>query len=188
MSFSKVLTGAFVAAALLSSTFAQTATNENQLDLPAIIAAGPPPEPSIAINVATQTVEFDLPAAEAAAAADQSAVAISSSKVKRNVCDAQIQGAGPVPSPDTDQAFLDLKDFSAAATNAKTPKGYKNTFQDLKAENNALGYMGYTLLDSYDVQLCSEKCDAINGCAAFNVGEYEELTSESAQKLMPISL
>lgn len=46
-----------------------------------------------------------------------------------------------------------------------------NTFKNLQAENNALGYMGYTLMDSYDVLGCSQKCDAINGCSAFNVGE-----------------
>lgn len=37
--------------------------------------------------------------------------------------------------------------------------------------NNAMGYMGFTLMDTYDVTACSQKCNAIDGCAAFNVGK-----------------
>ena len=104
MTFSKFVVAA---AALAGSTFAQSGTTEPQFDVAAIAAAGPPPEPSIAINVPSQTVHFDAVAVEHSAAAEQSAAAqdSGSSKVKRAACDPQILGKGPVPSPDTDQAF-----------------------------------------------------------------------------------
>lgn len=29
--------------------------------------------------------------------------------------------------------------------------------------------MGYQLLSTYDTQLCSQKCDKVNGCLSFNL-------------------
>ncbi|KAF2170723.1 hypothetical protein M409DRAFT_63804 [Zasmidium cellare ATCC 36951] len=169
MNFSKLFKGAVAIAALTSNAFAQSVPAD--FDISAIAAAGPPPTPTIASNVAAQTVVYNANAVEASAAAEQSAAAQDSAatKVKRAACDPQLQGAGPVPCPDTDQAFVSYAAFASAASAAPTPSGYVNTFKNLKAMNNALGYMGYTLMDTYDVPLCSSKCDKINGCAAFNV-------------------
>ncbi|KAF7193493.1 hypothetical protein HII31_05167 [Pseudocercospora fuligena] len=157
--------------ALLASALGLVSAQEPQLDIAAIAAAGPPPSPSIATNAPAQTVVYNAAGASQSAAAEQSAHPDSkrATPVKRAACDPQWAGKGTVPSPDTDQAFLSYSAFSDAANAAPTPAGYTNTFKNLKAMNNALGYMGYTLLDTYDVQLCSQKCDAINGCAAFNV-------------------
>lgn len=38
------------------------------------------------------------------------------------------------------------------------------------------GYMGYSLLDSYDAIKCSQRCDANKGCSSFNI-YYVSLTS-----------
>ncbi|KAI1317674.1 hypothetical protein F5Y16DRAFT_419478 [Xylariaceae sp. FL0255] len=95
----------------------------------------------------------------------------SSSKRRRtdDACAPQPTGAGPTPYPDTPQAFENDPYFSTEADLAFTPKGYTLTFQNLNASNNANGYMGYTLLDSYDVQGCAAACNAIYGCEAINI-------------------
>ena len=87
-----------IAALLAGVTAAQGAP---QLDIAAIAQAGPPPEPSIAINVPEQKVTYDGPAVESAAAAQQSSAATSTgaTKVKRAACDPQWTGKGSVPSP-----------------------------------------------------------------------------------------
>ncbi|KAF2173537.1 hypothetical protein M409DRAFT_15817 [Zasmidium cellare ATCC 36951] len=166
MSLFKVITGTLTATALYKSALADGTTSEPQFDVAMIAEAGPPPSPSIATNVPAQTIVYDAVAVESSAAAEQTS---DPSKVKRNACDPQQAGAGPVPSPDTDSAFVTYSAFVSAASAAPTPSGYVNTFKNFNAMNNALGYMGFTLLDTYDVPLCSRNCDAINGCAAFNV-------------------
>ncbi|KAF2171165.1 hypothetical protein M409DRAFT_50643 [Zasmidium cellare ATCC 36951] len=140
-----------------------------QVDIAAVASAGPPPQPRVQTNVPSQTVKYDHVAAETAAAAEQSAEANEPDVQRRDACDPQWLGHGPIPTPDTAEAFVSYASFSSAALAAPTPTGYTNTFKDLNAMNNALGYMGFTLLDTYDVTACSQKCDAIDGCAAFNV-------------------
>ena len=163
----KIMASRYLAAAAAALLLYSTASAQD-LDIAAVAAAGPPPSPSIATNVPSQTVVYDSDSAQQSAAAQQSASpATPASKVKRAACDPQVMGNGPVPSPDTDDAFVSYSSFSSAALAAPTPFGYVNTFKNLKAENNALGYMGYTLLDAYDTIDCSKKCDAINGCSAF---------------------
>lgn len=170
-------------AAILLSTIALVAAADPQLDIAAIDAAGPPPQPTIATNAPGQKVSYDATSASAAAAATQSAQAFDTeadpasgstaggSKVKRAACDPQWTGKGPVPNPDTASAFLAYAPFASAASAAPTPTGYNLAFKNLQAENNALGYMGFTLLDSYDTKLCASKCNEIYGCNAFNIGK-----------------
>ncbi|TKA69522.1 hypothetical protein B0A49_07182 [Cryomyces minteri] len=62
-------------------------------------------------------------------------------------CAIQPDGYGPKVTPDTTGAFLAYPDFHTTAKNAKTPKGYVNTFTDL---NDAL-------------------CDNTTLCTAFNI-------------------
>ena len=167
--------------ALLLSGAALAASTDPQLDIAAVAEAGSPPQPSIAVNAPAQTVTYDATSASAAAAATQSAQAFDTevgkdgstngSKMKRAACDPQWTGKGPIPNPDTASAFLAYGPFASAASSAPVPTGYNLAFKDLKAENNALGYMGFTLLDTYDTQLCAKKCDAIYGCNAFNIGK-----------------
>lgn len=86
-----------------------------------------------------------------------------------NNCTPQPKGAGPVPSPDTPEAFVAFPAFSEAALAAATPKGYKQTFQNLKAAYSGYSYITFSNLDSYDTAACSAKCDAYKGCSSFNV-------------------
>jgi hypothetical protein len=78
-------------------------------------------------------------------------------------------GAGPIPYPDTPEAFLAFNIIAKAALNAVTPNGYTSTFTNELAANNAPGYAGYYALDSYDPDLCAAKCAATDGCASFNI-------------------
>jgi len=131
--------------------------------------------PVVGIQAQATTVAYNPTTASAAVAASVSAVGLSTDAVEkraieaRSACDAQPTGALSPAQPDTVDTFMNDPRFSSAANGAKTPAGYTNTFTDLSASNNAYGYMGYTTLDSYDVQACSAKCDAINGCASFNI-------------------
>ena len=87
----------------------------------------------------------------------------------RGACQPQAAGAGPVPSPDTPTAFLGDTDFSSAALNAVPPAGYQNTFTNLQGSCSTSGYLGYTTLNSYDVDECATRCTAIDGCSGFNI-------------------
>ncbi|CAK1367665.1 hypothetical protein CB0940_11561 [Cercospora beticola] len=158
----------YLAAALAASVTVLAA--DLQLDIAVVAAAGAPPTPSIAQDAPSQTIHYDAAAIQQQAAAEQKAdPATPATKFKRAACDPLWAGKGPIPNPDTSEAFLDFADLSNAALAAPTPAGYTNTFKNLKAMNNALGYMGYDLLDKYDAVECSKKCDVRDGCAAFNI-------------------
>lgn len=92
------------------------------------------------------------------------------SKVKRDdTCVQQPAGIAHKSSPDTDTAFLSDDYYSNAAKNAATPLGFNQIFTNTQASPNAPGYAGFTLLDTYDVQKCADKCNAISGCTSFNI-------------------
>ncbi|KAF3038829.1 hypothetical protein E8E12_006552 [Didymella heteroderae] len=76
---------------------------------------------------------------------------------------------GLLPSSDTASAFLACAPFVSSVSAAPTPTGYSLTFKNLQAENNTLGYMGFTLFDTYDTDLCVSKCNKTYGCIAFNI-------------------
>ncbi|KAI4675193.1 uncharacterized protein J4E88_008098 [Alternaria novae-zelandiae] len=84
-------------------------------------------------------------------------------------CSEQPLGKGPVPSPDSPEAFLVMEEISKAATDASTPTGYVNKFKNLKGSNNAVAYLGYKTLDTYDTQACADSCTEKEGCSAFNI-------------------
>lgn len=142
-----------------------------------IEAADPIPTvtiPIVNIEAKATTVSYAEAAAASTIAAEVASGGIMSVNkrneiVRRGTCAAQAAGSGPVPSTDSAAAFMADPDFAQAANSAITPAGYVNTFTNQGASNNAYGYMGYTVLTSYDVAGCSAKCDAINGCAAFNI-------------------
>jgi len=158
-----------------------------QLDLAALIAQGPPATATIATTAGIITMDPSSLASEAAASITasplpqtlldaalekRSTFATTSSTSSVNACatrPAQPTGAGPVPSPDTASAFLANAAISSIAVNAPTPSGYVSAFTNLQAENNAYGYMGYTLLNSYDTAACAAQCNTIAGCQAINV-------------------
>ncbi|KAF1354582.1 hypothetical protein BDV97DRAFT_374662 [Delphinella strobiligena] len=154
------------------------------LDWDAIDALEPVPTPTIPIVDASAYATIVAYTASAAASTVSAQIAASglstadlvgtdesddSTTSKRSI-QRSIQKRGvAATSPDTDVAFFADSRYSAAALNASTPSGYTQTFQNLNASNNAFGYMGYTVLSSYDTAGCAAKCDAISGCASFNL-------------------
>ncbi|KAF2964091.1 hypothetical protein GQX73_g9463 [Xylaria multiplex] len=89
--------------------------------------------------------------------------------ILKRACQAQTLGSGPSPDVDTAAAFLSFPAFSEAAEAAATPVGCALNYRSLNASSNAYGYLGFTLLESYDTQSCATKCADINGCRSFNI-------------------
>ncbi|KAI4720392.1 hypothetical protein E4T48_03404 [Aureobasidium sp. EXF-10727] len=162
-----------VAAAFAAMAVANPLPQE--IDWAAVDALAPIPTvtiPVVDVSAQASTVSYQPSAAASSIAVQVKASGVSSAGLKARAaatCKPQPTGAGPVPSDDTPEAFLAYEDFSTIAKSASTPQGYYNTFTDLKASNNAYGYLGYTVLDEYSTQTCASKCDAIKGCAAFNL-------------------
>lgn len=89
---------------------------------------------------------------------------------KRTACALQPTGiSSTTPTADNPSAFVSNTVFASIASAAATPAGYTNTFTNLQGSNNAMGYLGFTTLQTYDSQACASKCDKINGCMAVNI-------------------
>ncbi|THV51538.1 hypothetical protein BGAL_0107g00100 [Botrytis galanthina] len=107
------------------------------------ITTGPPvgvPAQSVAYNASTAIVAATQAVASQSVAISDAANAL---KVKRTACEAQPAGAtGALAyASDSPSAFLANPGFSDAASAASTPAGYTQSFQNIKASNNANGYM-----------------------------------------------
>lgn len=80
-------------------------------------------------------------------------------------CSAQPDGYGPVPDPDTPEAFLNDPELHALAQKAPTTvpsignTQYKQVFKDLNGATSAQSYLGLKVLESYDVATCAALCD-----------------------------
>ncbi|KAG9645674.1 glycoside hydrolase, partial [Aureobasidium melanogenum] len=155
--------------------------NAQTFDMDMILAEEPVPTPSIPVVYVTgdnptttasaTTVSYAESQAAASVSSEVIAAASSTALDKRaaSTCVPQPTGISYKSSPDTASAFLADGYYSSVASAALTPAGYVSTFTNLQASNNAYGYMGYQLLKTYDTQLCSQKCDNINGCLSFNI-------------------
>ncbi|XP_014555675.1 hypothetical protein COCVIDRAFT_38548 [Bipolaris victoriae FI3] len=64
--------------------------------------------------------------------------------------------------------FLADGNLASQALNARTPDGYTRTYQNLKSCVQANGYMGYTIMSSYNVQEYADRCSRTIGCQGFN--------------------
>ncbi|KAL8720270.1 MAG: hypothetical protein Q9225_002838 [Loekoesia sp. 1 TL-2023] len=84
-------------------------------------------------------------------------------------CAVQPAGSGPVPTPDTAEAFSANQDLQAIATNAPTPDGYSQAFSNKDGSLSASKYMGLHTLKSFDTLGCASLCDQANDCEAFNM-------------------
>ncbi|KAF2768369.1 hypothetical protein EJ03DRAFT_262594, partial [Teratosphaeria nubilosa] len=80
-------------------------------------------------------------------------------------------GCNPAPaSTDTAANFASNTAYQNAALNAVTPAGYQLAYQNATGSSQGVyGYMGYSVLSSYDVKGCSASCDATVGCQSFNI-------------------
>lgn len=157
------------AAASLVAASPLSARQEIEIDI--LEAAEPPVVASVPVGAASQTIGYNLPAATQDAVADPLPVepVARRSAAKRDACSPQPSGAGPVPSPDTADAFLASPEISAAAAAATAPDGYYSTFSNLKASNNAYGLLGFRTLDAYDADACAARCNSDDNCSGFNL-------------------
>lgn len=137
---------------------------------------------NVPVGVTSQVVSYNPTAAASIAAAavtQSSAIKGTTSDTKRQfnhlkardgTCARQPEtiytGTNPKDDPDS---FVAYKPFADAANSASTPSGYTRSFVNLHASNNALKYMGFTQLPTYDTASCADKCSTITGCNAFNL-------------------
>ncbi|RMJ21639.1 hypothetical protein PHISP_07491 [Aspergillus sp. HF37] len=84
-------------------------------------------------------------------------------------CAPQPGGYGPHVTPDTVYNFKHYEPFHALASNASIPDTYGQTFEDLDAAVNANTYLGYQILESYDVDACADICNDDPQCSGFNI-------------------
>ncbi|KAF2242981.1 hypothetical protein BU26DRAFT_123634 [Trematosphaeria pertusa] len=141
-----------------------------ELPLPTVLGA-----PLAATN--TPAVTYDpTAAASSAAAAVSTAPADPSSRrramKKRDACQQQPGGFGPVPGDGSVEAYLaEDSILASAAQGASTPSGYINAFTDLQGSTQQIGYLTYKTIDSgdYDVKSCADFCDSEKYCLGFNI-------------------
>lgn len=131
------------------------------------------PLPSVSVpmgdGASSQSVSYDATKVISSTFASVAAHPASGSVARRDACAQQPLGSGPSPSTDTDKDFLEYSALSDIAIKASTPSGYTRTFKNLTASNNAMAYMGYMSLDSYDTQQCADECTKKDGCISFNI-------------------
>ncbi|WPH05110.1 Hypothetical protein R9X50_00801100 [Acrodontium crateriforme] len=158
----------YALAALLAGAIASPLPQD--LDWAAIDSLEPVPSADIPVvnaAAAASTVSYaPAQAATSVAAAVQADPTDVTPKVKRDnsAC------ATTPTSDDTDSAFTSNGDFSTAANGASAPAGYVQVYQNQAGSSQGIyGYMGYSVLPTYDVQQCSENCDAVLGCQSFNI-------------------
>ncbi|OTA98997.1 hypothetical protein M426DRAFT_27908 [Hypoxylon sp. CI-4A] len=89
---------------------------------------------------------------------------------RQTACQPLPTGAGPVPTPDTENAFLRFRAFATIARQAPTPSGYNETFVNLHARTETYGYLGFSVSNSYDTEGCADQCSTVfRGCLGFNI-------------------
>lgn len=90
-------------------------------------------------------------------------------------CAPQPDGYGPVPTPDTPEAFLADKELHDDAQNAPATipsiqnTQYTQVFKDLNAAVSAQSYLALFTLDKYDAAKCAAFCDCTDLCTSFNM-------------------
>lgn len=137
----------------------------------ASLAAAAPQAASATTYPGPPVVYQTAPSAPLVTATTLAPAATSAARVKRAdaTCYPQPSGIGHRSSPDNASTFRSDTYYSSAANAAKVPIGFKSVFTNTGASPNAPNYLGFTLMDTYDVQTCATKCNAIAGCTSFNV-------------------
>ncbi|RAR00397.1 hypothetical protein DDE82_007308 [Stemphylium lycopersici] len=107
---------------------------------------------------------------------------------KRDVCEPQPGGFTQNPGDGSVNAYLDDdSELRVAARAAKAPQGYTESFKDLTASTEQIGYLTYKNIEStkeYDVQACADFCDSENYCLGFNI-YYERDPADDCNDAMP---
>lgn len=110
-------------------------------------------------------------AASAVAVVVQQEGAIEKREISTSTCGApQPGGAGDVPGDGSTNAYLKTdSSLRQIARDANTPTGYEQSFQDLTASSQQIGYLTYKNLDSYSTDKCAEFCNSEKYCQGFNI-------------------
>ncbi|KAK0786779.1 hypothetical protein LTR02_009572 [Friedmanniomyces endolithicus] len=142
------------------------------LDFAAIDALDPVPTPSIPIvnaAAAQTTITFAATlAASSVSAAIQANPTDTTPKMVKRVDDSSC--AVQPAADDTADNFSSNTAFSDAANGAVTPAGWTLAYANQAGSSQSVyGYMGYSVLSSYDTAACTAECDAIEGCSSVNI-------------------
>ncbi|KAI4724126.1 hypothetical protein E4T49_08149 [Aureobasidium sp. EXF-10728] len=90
--------------------------------------------------------------------------------VKRDaICVPQPSGISHTSVPDDAAGFVSDAYYHDVAISASTPSGWVQAFTGLNASNSAERCLGFTLLASYDVQICANKCATLPSCDSINM-------------------
>jgi hypothetical protein len=165
--------GALILSTLVSLSGASPLEPRQLLDFGLLDAAPQPSTYSVPLDATPFTVSYDLPAATEAAIANPLPVEVVGKRGldtrTSDACTSLNKGSGPVPAPDTPEAFLAYSGFADAANSAPVPDGYVQTFKNLKGSNSAYGYSGFSTLESYDTAECARRCNNVDSCSGFNI-------------------
>ncbi|KAI2615352.1 hypothetical protein GGR54DRAFT_650398 [Hypoxylon sp. NC1633] len=162
--------------ALLAFAVAGPLDRRQGIDTSMILTIPSPTTASIPVGPTSDSTTYNL--SEATDSATESPLPVVTEptttqggiEARQTACQANPTGAGPVPSPDTDSAFLAYAPFSTAASQAPTPTGYNGTFVNLQTRADAYGYLGFVTVTSYDTLGCADQCDNVwRGCQGFNI-------------------
>jgi hypothetical protein len=83
-----------------------------------------------------------------------------------------VDSAGPVPKSGSVAEYLaEDSELRQNARKAVAPKGYTESFKDLKGSTQQIGYLTYKNIESgeYDVDSCAKFCDDEKFCLGFNI-------------------
>ncbi|KAK4561353.1 hypothetical protein LTR86_004670 [Recurvomyces mirabilis] len=141
-------------------------------DWDAIADLAPVPSASIPIvNAAAQQTTVSFAATAAASSVSSAVLAQPTDTSLRMVKRGDNSACAVQPSSqDTASAFSSNQDFAADANNAVTPVGYTLAYSNKAGSSEGVyGYMGYSLLDTYDTPTCAARCDSVQGCSSFNI-------------------
>ncbi|TKA80898.1 hypothetical protein B0A55_01662 [Friedmanniomyces simplex] len=141
-------------------------------DFNAIDALDPVATPSIPIvNAAAAQTTITFSATLAASSVSSAVLANPSDTSLKMVKRVDDSACAVQPAADdTDENFSSNTAFSDAATDAVTPDGWTLAYSNQAGSSEGVyGYMGYSILDTYDTASCAAQCDAIVGCSSVNI-------------------
>ncbi|KAI4720143.1 hypothetical protein E4T48_03521 [Aureobasidium sp. EXF-10727] len=138
------------------------------------------PAATATILAGTATASSDPLATHIFDSAEALAIALSSttrsaSSTATNVaeraatCLPQPPGISHTSVPDNAAGFVSDTYYHNIAVSASTPSGWVRAFTGLNASNSAERCLGFTLLPSYDVQTCANKCATLPSCDSINM-------------------
>ncbi|KAG9588306.1 hypothetical protein KCU77_g8743, partial [Aureobasidium melanogenum] len=144
------------------------------------ITAEDAPAATATILPSTATASSDPAATHIFDSAEALAIALSSASTpisattptvakRAATCIPQPPGISHTSLPDSAAGFISDTYYYDQAVSASTPSGWVRAFTGLNASNSAERCLGFTLLPSYDVQACANKCASLSSCDSINM-------------------